>query len=135
MKTALILTHGGLKGAFQVGVLKELVKRGIVPDVVIGGSIGSLNGAVFLSSKDFKKNVELLENLWSNIKRKQVFPLNKEIFYKFFSAKSFYSQEGLKNLLKKIFKKDDFKFLSRPFYVIATREKDIEPVFFFQKGN
>jgi predicted acylesterase/phospholipase RssA len=130
MKTALVLTHGGAKGSFQVGVLKELVNRGIIPDVVLGGSIGAVNGAIFLSSNDFKKNMDLMENLWKKIRRKDVLTFNPEFFYKFLFSKSVYSFKGLDKLLKFLFPKDNFSFLSRKFYIVATRKRDAEPVFF-----
>lgn len=44
-KTALVLSGGGFKGAYEAGVLKALAEAGIVPDVVVGISAGSLNGA------------------------------------------------------------------------------------------
>ena len=41
-----VLGGGGSLGAVQVGMLQALVERRIVPDLVIGTSVGSLNGAV-----------------------------------------------------------------------------------------
>ena len=43
MKTAVVFSAGGLFGAWEVGVWREL--EGIVkPDIVVGASIGALNG-------------------------------------------------------------------------------------------
>ncbi|MBO9541018.1 patatin-like phospholipase family protein [bacterium] len=44
-KTALVLSGGGLKGAYEAGVLRTLAEAGIVPDVIVGISAGALNGA------------------------------------------------------------------------------------------
>jgi NTE family protein len=43
MQTALVLSAGGLFGAWQVGAWKTLAPR-FRPDLVVGASIGSLNG-------------------------------------------------------------------------------------------
>jgi predicted acylesterase/phospholipase RssA len=42
-KTALVLSAGGMFGAYQAGVWQELQDR-VRPDLVVGASIGSLNG-------------------------------------------------------------------------------------------
>jgi Predicted esterase of the alpha-beta hydrolase superfamily len=42
-KTALVLSAGGMFGAYQAGVWKELADW-FQPDIVVGASIGSLNG-------------------------------------------------------------------------------------------
>lgn len=44
-RLAVVLSGGGMMGAFQAGVVQSLAGRGVVPDLVIGTSIGALNGA------------------------------------------------------------------------------------------
>ena len=44
-RTAFVLSGGGNQGVAQVGMLRALLERDIVPDVVIGTSAGALNGA------------------------------------------------------------------------------------------
>lgn len=43
-KTALVLSAGGMFGAYQAGCWKSLAKSGWHPDIVIGASAGALNG-------------------------------------------------------------------------------------------
>jgi len=43
---ALVLSGGGVKGAFQAGALRVLLERGFVPDYIWGVSVGALNGAL-----------------------------------------------------------------------------------------
>src|ERR1700722_18080085 len=43
MKTALVLSGGGMFGAYQAGAWKVLSKE-FFPDIVVGASVGSLNG-------------------------------------------------------------------------------------------
>jgi NTE family protein len=74
----LILTGGGARGAYQVGVLKaiaELAEAKQVPFPVISGvSVGALN-AVGLASKfsDFMSSVDCLESFWRALRTENVF--------------------------------------------------------------
>ena len=43
--TAFVLGGGGVLGATQVGMLQALLAADITPDLVVGTSIGSVNGA------------------------------------------------------------------------------------------
>jgi predicted acylesterase/phospholipase RssA len=47
--TAFILQGGGAYGALQVGAIKALLESGVRPDVIVGTSIGALNGALLAS--------------------------------------------------------------------------------------
>ncbi len=40
-----VLCGGGTLGSLQVGVLEALLERGVVPDIMVGTSVGALNGA------------------------------------------------------------------------------------------
>ncbi len=44
--TAFVFSSGGARGALQVGALRALFEYGETPDIVIGTSIGSWNGAM-----------------------------------------------------------------------------------------
>ena len=46
MTTAFVLGGGGVLGAAEVGMLRALLERDIVPDLVLGTSVGALNGAM-----------------------------------------------------------------------------------------
>src|SRR2546429_9857102 len=45
-RTAFVMSGGGNQAVSQVGMLRALLERDILPDVVIGTSAGALNGAV-----------------------------------------------------------------------------------------
>lgn len=62
--TGLILSGGGAKGAYHVGVVKALLELGGSIDMVAGASIGALNGAVLASAPTLREGVERLERLW-----------------------------------------------------------------------
>ncbi|ROS78601.1 patatin-like phospholipase family protein [Cellulomonas sp. PhB143] len=45
MTTAFVLGGGGVRGAVQIGMLRALLEAGIRPGLVVGTSIGAINGA------------------------------------------------------------------------------------------
>ncbi len=82
-KTALILSGGGARGAYQVGVLKglaEILKAKKVDNpfkILSGVSAGAINTAMLAGSSDnFTTSVEKLIYLWSQIKSDQVYKMN-----------------------------------------------------------
>ena len=46
VSTAFVLGGGGVLGAAEVGMLRALFERDIAPDLVLGTSVGALNGAM-----------------------------------------------------------------------------------------
>ncbi len=67
-----VLGGGGSLGAVQVGMLEALTERGVTPDLVIGTSVGSLNGAAIALNPTGAAN--RLSHAWARITRHQVFP-------------------------------------------------------------
>ncbi len=72
-KTALVLAGGGSRGAVQVGMLAELVDRGIRADRVYGASVGAINGAAYAGNPT-PKGVEKMAEIWRNVKGTDIFP-------------------------------------------------------------
>ncbi|HSP36291.1 MAG TPA: patatin-like phospholipase family protein [Frankiaceae bacterium] len=75
MTTAFVLSGGGSLGAMQVGMLRTLLRNGIVPDRIYGTSIGSLNGGA-LALDPTPEGVERLAAMWHTIGEHDVFPLD-----------------------------------------------------------
>ena len=57
------LSGGGSRGGAQVGMLRALLGAGVVPDALVGASVGSLNAA-FVASGPTINRVEQLAALW-----------------------------------------------------------------------
>lgn len=55
---------GGPLGAHEVGMLRALLERGIVPDLVLGTSIGAINGAA-VAADPTREGARRLAALWS----------------------------------------------------------------------
>lgn len=95
MKRAIVLSGGGSKGAYQIGVWKALRKLKINYDIVTGTSIGSVNG-IMMVQKDYHK----ASFLWKNIGFDDLFDVSfpndgnlLEIYKKF--AKEFLKNGGM----------------------------------------
>ena len=65
---ALVLSGGGSKGSYQIGVWKALKKLHIKFDIVTGTSVGALNGAL-ITQKSYRKAIKL----WKKINLKVLF--------------------------------------------------------------
>jgi NTE family protein len=70
--TAVVLGGGGVLGAVQVGMLRALLDAGVRPDLVVGTSIGAINGAV-LAACAASEVVDRLEALWRSPDAAEVF--------------------------------------------------------------
>ena len=74
-KTAFVFAGGGSFGAVQVGMLHSLAAHGVAADMVVGSSVGALNGA-FYAGDPTPDGVERLAAIWRGLQRHDVFPMN-----------------------------------------------------------
>lgn len=65
--TAFVLGGGGVLGATQVGMLRALFDAGIRPDLVLGTSIGSVNGA-FVAADPTMASADRLAEVWRRVR-------------------------------------------------------------------
>jgi len=72
MAVAFVLSGGASLGAVEVGMLAALRERGIHPDVIVGTSVGALNGAWLAGHPDAP--IEDLAEVWNGLHRSDVFP-------------------------------------------------------------
>jgi NTE family protein len=78
-KVGLILSGGGARAAYQVGVLKAIQK--IVPrdtinpfDIIAGTSAGAINGVALASyAENYRIGIRHLERIWSNFSPEQIY--------------------------------------------------------------
>jgi predicted acylesterase/phospholipase RssA len=71
--TAFVLAGGGSRGAVQVGMLEELIRRGIRADRVFGASVGAINGASYAGDPT-ADGIEHMKNVWLDVKGTDIFP-------------------------------------------------------------
>jgi len=74
-KTAFVLAGGGSLGAVQVGMLAALARHEIVPDLIVGASVGAINAAYYAAEPD-ERGVERLKRIWLQLRRTDVFPFS-----------------------------------------------------------
>lgn len=72
---AFVLSGGGNRGAAQVGALAALLERGITPGLIVGTSVGALNGTS-LAAEPTAENAQRLWSNWQRIRREDIFPGN-----------------------------------------------------------
>ena len=70
--TAFVLGGGGVLGAAEVGMLQALFDHGVRPDLVVGTSVGAVNGA-FVAADPTQDAVGRLRGVWEELASKRVF--------------------------------------------------------------
>ena len=59
---ALVLGGGAARGAAHIGVLRALEEEGLLPDLLVGVSMGAIVGAVFATEDDHRRAIERLRD-------------------------------------------------------------------------
>lgn len=72
--TAFVLSGGASLGAVQVGMLHALAEHDVWPDVIVGTSVGALNGA-HLAGNPSAAGIDELADLWRSLRSRDIFPL------------------------------------------------------------
>lgn len=124
---AVVLSGGGSKGAYQIGVWKALRQLNIKYEIVAGTSVGALNGAMMVQ-KDYYKAY----NLWNNISMDKIFDgkienyddtitLYKEYLKNFVKNKGA-KPSGLENIVNELLNTKNF-YKSKINYGLITYNK------------
>jgi len=71
-RVAFVLGGGGVLGATQVGMLRALLESGRRPSLIVGTSVGALNGAAVAADPTLD-GVTALAGLWGSLSRSGVF--------------------------------------------------------------
>jgi len=99
VKTAFVFAGGGSFGAIQVGMLQSLAAHGITADMVVGSSVGALNGA-FYAGDPTVKGMERLADIWRGLKRRDVFPMTWRTLLGFLWRRDFLiTHDGIRKLI------------------------------------
>jgi NTE family protein len=70
--TAFVLGGGGVLGAAEVGMLRALLERGVRPDLIVGTSVGAINGAL-VAADPTPDGADRLRTLWEELTSQGVF--------------------------------------------------------------
>jgi predicted acylesterase/phospholipase RssA len=61
-KAGLVLSGGGARGLAHIGVLKVLEKHGLIPDLIVGASMGGIIGGLY----SYGITTDEMENFFKN---------------------------------------------------------------------
>lgn len=120
-RVAVVLSGGGNLGAIQVGMLRALAEREVVPDVILGCSIGALNGAAFAADPG-PVGVARLEDHWlhatDTVMPSSRIPSAVQLLRK---GASLHSNEGLRGGIEQLLgSRRRFEDLELPFQCVAV---------------
>ena len=118
MTTAFVLSGGASLGAIQVGMLQALDAEGIRPDMVIGTSVGAVNGAWVASGRP----VSQLTDVWHSLRSRQIFPVRPLVGLRGFLGRGSFlvPNSGLRRLLTAHMSFHRLEDAAIPFSVIVT---------------
>jgi NTE family protein len=98
-RTAFVFAGGGSFGAIQVGMLQSLAAHGIGADMVVGSSVGALNGA-FYAGDPTVDGMERLAEIWRGLRRHDVFPMTWRTLLGFLWRRDFLiTHDGIRKLI------------------------------------
>ncbi|HVL63760.1 MAG TPA: patatin-like phospholipase family protein [Actinomycetota bacterium] len=118
---AFVLGGGGRLGACEVGMLRALFERGVCPDLIVGTSIGALNGAAVAVAPTID-TIERLEEIWTSLDKSEVFSgtLLSGARNLVRTRTSLQSNEPLRDLIERLLPAKTFADLTVPFQCVAA---------------
>ena len=127
VKVGLALGGGAARGFAHIGVIKALESQGIVPDLVVGTSAGSLVGALYAAGN----NGNTLQKMAIDMDESAI----SDWSVPFFSGPTgMLKGEGLQNYVNRAVQGQPIEKLKIPFGAVATDLKSGQPIL-FRRGN
>lgn len=110
----LVLSGGGGKGAYQVGVFRALAEKGILDYItaISGASVGALNLLMYATGE-----VEKAQNIWKSISPEQFLSLNTSING---LEDGFLSRKGIEDIIDRYVDLDIIRGSEKSLYVSTT---------------
>lgn len=127
VKVGLALGGGAARGFAHIGVIKALEAQGIVPDIVVGTSAGSLVGALYAAGN----NGFALHKLALDMDEAAISDWSVPLFAK---AAGMLKGEALQNYVNRTLNNASLEKLKIPFGAVATDLQTGQPIL-FQRGN
>lgn len=120
-RTAFVLGGAANLGAIHVGMLRALLERRLLPDLVVGCSAGALNGAA-VASRPTLATLGRLESLWLGLSRRDVWPAGTmaSAAQLLRRRSAVNGNEGLRRVVEGFLPGATFADLQVPFACVAT---------------
>ena len=117
---AFVLSGGANLGAAQAGMLEALLNAGIVPDLLVGTSIGAVNAA-FMAAGPTPDRARALSEIWRRLSAEEIFPLRAAQVTRAILAGGLFSPAPLRRMLER---EIPFRLIEEavtPLRIVATR--------------
>jgi NTE family protein len=119
-KTAFVFAGGGSFGAIQVGMMHSLAAHGVSADMVVGSSVGALNGAYYAGDPTLK-GVLQLETIWRGLQRHDVFPITWRTLLGFLWRRDFLiPHDGIRKLIDDHIPYKKLEDAKLPVHIVTT---------------
>ncbi len=119
-KVAFVLGGGGDLGANEVGMLRALLERGILPDLIVGTSIGALNGAA-IAAEPTLEMLDRLEAAWRRLGKEHLFDSPFRIASTLIRERTHLNSNlPLRRLIQRLIPVTTFEELAVPFQCVAA---------------
>ena len=121
MRMALVLSGGGNLGVVQIAFVEALLARGLLPDLIVGTSVGALNGAL-LAADPSPEAPQRLAEIWLGLQRRRLFHRNPLRIGRnvLGSRLSLYRDEFVRGLVREHLPAANFDDLAIPLSITAT---------------
>ena len=118
---AFVLSGGGNLGALQIGMLRALAERDLRPDLILGCSVGAINGAA-LAEDPTLAGVARMERLWRELDGAELMPggLLPGAVALARKGEAIHGNGGLRRALETHLRSRRFEDLVIPFQCVAT---------------
>jgi len=119
-KTAFVFAGGGSFGAIQVGMMHALAAHGVSADMVVGSSVGAINGAYYAGDPTLK-GVLQLESIWRGLHRHDVFPVTWQTMLGFIWRRDFLiPHDGIQKLIDDHLPYRNLQDAKLPVHIVTT---------------
>jgi NTE family protein len=126
-----VLSGGGNLGALQVGMLRALLEHDVAADLVLGCSVGAINGAGFADDPTLE-GIGRLERLWKSVDGLDLLPSgwlpNAVALAR--KGEAVHDNSGLRRMAEDSLGVTDFEQLRVPFQCVATDIIGVREVWF-----
>ncbi|HXV09997.1 MAG TPA: patatin-like phospholipase family protein, partial [Burkholderiales bacterium] len=101
-------------------MLRALVAHGVMPDLVVGSSVGAINGAYFAGAPT-GQGVAQLEAIWRGLRRGDIFPVAWRSILGLLGKRNFLVDPGgLRRVVEECLPYREFEQAAIPLHVVAT---------------
>ena len=131
-KTALVLSGGGSRGAYEAGAWQALTELGIRIDIVTGTSVGAINGAMVVQG-DLDNTVRL----WKEIETHMIFDVPEGTQPREYAREIVFNKgagtSGLKKLLEKYIDEETVRKAPVDFGVVIVELPTFTPHYVYKE--